>query len=185
VEPACSEQMPEPDSLGVVVRFKTILVPTDFSEESGKGLRHAMAFANAFGAQIILLHVFKAATYPGWPNLVLPKDLDKVITRSQRQLDLMCQHERFDSRLEVFRLVHTSDTPAEEIIVVAADLKADLIVMAMHLHGRSKRAWPGATAAYIVAHAPCPVLLVPPSPVDLCPYDKPPAGQEVPASEQL
>jgi nucleotide-binding universal stress UspA family protein len=172
VEPGCSETAPKLRSVGVVFRLKTILVPTDFSDESGKALRHAMALANLFGAQIVLLHVFKAVTYPGWSNLVLPTDLDNVIIRSQRQLDLMCQQERFDSHLEVFRLVHTSDTPAEEIIEVIRDLKADLIVIAAHTHAKSRRALPGATAAHIVGHAPCPVLLVPPSAPDSCPEDE-------------
>lgn len=161
VGPGCSETAPEPGSTGAVVRHRTILVPTDFSEDSRNALRHAMAWANAFGAQIVLLHVFQTVTYPGWPNLVPPNDLDEVITRSQRQLDMMCKQEKFDSHLEVFRLVHISDTPAEEIIEVARDLKADLIVTAVHAHAKSKGALPGATAAHIVGHAPCPVLLVP------------------------
>ena len=172
VGPGCSETAREPGSAGAVVRFNTILVPTDFSDESGKALRHAMALANAFGAQIVLLHVFKAVTYPGWSNLVLPKDLDQVIIRSQRQLDLMCQQEHFDSHVEVFRLVHTSDTPAEEIIEVARDLKADLIVIGAHAQGGSRRALPGVTAAHIVGHAPCPVLLVPPSATDSAPDEE-------------
>jgi nucleotide-binding universal stress UspA family protein len=172
VGPECSEIAREPGSTGAVVRFNTILVPTDFSDESGKALRHAMALANAFGAQIVLLHVFKAVRYPGWPNLVLPKDLDKMITRSQRQLDLMCEEACFDSDLEVFRLVHTSDTPAEEIIEAARDLKADIIVIGAHAHAKSKRALPGVTAAHIVGHAPCPVLLVPPSAPDSAPDDE-------------
>jgi len=178
VEPGCLETAREPGSTEATVRLKTILVPTDFSDESGKALRHAMALANALGAQIVLLHVFKAVTYPGWSNLVLPKDLDQVIIRSQRQLDLMCQQEHFDSHVEVFRLVHTSDTPAEEIIEVARDLKADLIVIAAHAHAKSKRALPGATAAHIVGHAPCPVLLVPACARDLGPDSEEP--REVP-----
>ena len=43
-------------------RIKTILVPVDFSNCSREGLRYAIAFANEFGAKIILLH----ATYLGY-----------------------------------------------------------------------------------------------------------------------
>ena len=42
--------------------LKTILVPVDFSSCSREGLRYAIAFANEFGAKIILLH----ATYLGY-----------------------------------------------------------------------------------------------------------------------
>ena len=47
---------------GSRVRIKTILVPVDFSNCSREGLRYAIAFANEFGAKIILLH----ATYLGY-----------------------------------------------------------------------------------------------------------------------
>jgi len=72
----------------------------------------------------------------------------------------MCEEAGFDSDVEVYRLVHTSDTPAEEIIEAARDLKADLIVIAAHARAKSKRALPGITGAHVVGHAPCPVLLV-------------------------
>ena len=42
--------------------MKTILVPVDFSTCSREGLRYAIAFANEFGAKLILLH----ATYLGY-----------------------------------------------------------------------------------------------------------------------
>ena len=42
--------------------MKTILVPVDFSSCSREGLRYAIAFANEFGAKIILLHT----TYLGY-----------------------------------------------------------------------------------------------------------------------
>src|SRR5215831_18891767 len=42
--------------------IRTILVPVDFSSCSREGLRYAIAFANEFGAKIILVH----ATYLGY-----------------------------------------------------------------------------------------------------------------------
>ena len=42
--------------------MKTILVPVDFSSCSREGLRYAIAFANEFGAKLILLHT----TYLGY-----------------------------------------------------------------------------------------------------------------------
>ena len=42
--------------------LKTILVPVDFSSCSREGLRYAIAFANEFGARLILVH----ATYLGY-----------------------------------------------------------------------------------------------------------------------
>ena len=40
-----------------VVTLKKILVPTDFSDASGKALEYAAVFAAQFGAAITLLHI--------------------------------------------------------------------------------------------------------------------------------
>ena len=145
------------------VRLKSILVPTDFSDESRKALHHAVTLAKGFGAQIILLHVCKALTYPGVPNFVLPMDLDKIVTQNQKQLDLMCQRERVNSGLQVFRLVHVSDSPGEEITQAGKNLKADLIVIAAHRHAALRDALLGGTAEYVIHHASCSVLVMPPN----------------------
>jgi hypothetical protein len=57
------------------LRLKSIRVPTDFSDESGRALHRAVVLAKVLGAQIILLNVCKPLGYPGAPNLVLPMDL--------------------------------------------------------------------------------------------------------------
>ena len=47
-----------------MINLKSILVPTDFSDNSLKALRYAVRFAEQFGAAITLLHVFEPFTYP-------------------------------------------------------------------------------------------------------------------------
>src|SRR5262245_53997271 len=42
-----------------MINLKRILVPTDFSEHSKNALRYAAAFAEKFGAEVHLLHVFQ------------------------------------------------------------------------------------------------------------------------------
>ena len=45
------------------VRFKRILVPTDFSEGTEQALKYAVRFNDLYHAEIFLLHVFTLAEY--------------------------------------------------------------------------------------------------------------------------
>jgi nucleotide-binding universal stress UspA family protein len=51
---------------------------------------------------------------------------------------------------------------AEQIVLAAKEIKADLIVLWAHRLGDPKFAGAHATAEQIIRHSPCPVLLVPP-----------------------
>jgi nucleotide-binding universal stress UspA family protein len=45
------------------VRFKRILVPTDFSEGAEQALKYAVRFNGVYHAEIFLLHVFNLPEY--------------------------------------------------------------------------------------------------------------------------
>lgn len=59
---------------------------------------------------------------------------------------------------EVTRRVE-SGTPWREILKVADEINADLIVVGAHASGCVRRAFLGATANQVVRHADCPVLV--------------------------
>ena len=52
--------------------------------------------------------------------------------------------------------------PSHEIVVVAADIGADLIVLARHGSSGIRHAFMGSTAESVLRHASCPVLVLPP-----------------------
>jgi nucleotide-binding universal stress UspA family protein len=50
--------------------------------------------------------------------------------------------------------------PAETVCQVAADEKADVVVIGSHGKGWARRAFLGSVSQHIIQHAPCPVLVV-------------------------
>jgi nucleotide-binding universal stress UspA family protein len=146
-------------------RIKTILVPVDFSSCSREGLRYAIAFANEFGAKIILLH----ATYLGYVYSCdgtaiydiagLQKAARKNAERKMRELV------RFVNFGDVkFETVFTEDSPVIDICAFAKDHPIDLIVTSTHGLTGFTHVLIGSIAEQVVRHAPCSVLVVPSHP---------------------
>jgi len=146
-------------------RIKTILVPVDFSKCSREGLRHAIAFANEFGAKIILLH----ATYLGYIYAAegtalydipgLQKAARKTAERKMREL---VRSVNFGA--VKFATVFTDGSPVIDICSFAKDYGVDLIITATHGFTGFTHVLIGSIAEQVVRHAPCSVLVVPSHP---------------------
>jgi len=150
---------------GSQARMKTILVPVDFSSCSREGLRYAIAFANEFGAKIILLH----ATYLGYiyscegtalydiPGL--QKAARKIAERKMREL---VRSVNFGAvKLET---AFTDGSPVIDICAFAKDHDVDLIITSTHGFTGFAHVLIGSIAEQVVRHAPCSVLVVPSHP---------------------
>jgi universal stress protein A len=135
-----------------------ILVPIDFSEHSQKALRYALAFADQFDAEVTLVHVVEQMVYPGdwmYPPLTagdFAAEKRGEMVERLRSLDagsgVKTQH--------VVRLGRAW----QEVIEIAKEQKADLIILATHGYTGLKHVLLGSVAEKIVRHAPCPVLSV-------------------------
>jgi nucleotide-binding universal stress UspA family protein len=146
-------------------RIKTILVPVDFSNCSREGLRYAIAFANEFGAKIILLH----ATYLGYvyssegtaiydiPGL--QKAARKTAERKMREL---VRSVNFGA--VKFETAFTDGSPVIDICAFAKDHDVDLIITSTHGFTGFTHVLIGSIAEQVVRHAPCSVLVVPSHP---------------------
>jgi nucleotide-binding universal stress UspA family protein len=150
---------------GTQFRFKTILVPVDFSNCSRDGLRYAIGFANEFGARIILLH----ATYLGYiyssEGTVLydiPGLQKAARKKAEHQMQKLVRAAKFGS--VKFETVFTEGSPALDICAFAKDHDVDLIVTATHGLTGFKHVLIGSIAEQVVRHAPCSVLVVPSHP---------------------
>lgn len=141
--------------------FKRIVCAVDFSEASLKGLEYAYALAQESDAQLIMTHVID------WPeDTSLPEALAKAIAATRhewegekrRQLQLLVpESAEMWCRPEPLLLV---GDPAKELLRLAREREADLIIMGVHGRGSLDIAVFGSTAHKVAREAPCPVMTV-------------------------
>jgi len=141
---------------------KKILLCTDFSDNSLPARNLALAYGEAFGAGIVVLHVIDS--WAGFPSYAesMPLDVREVI----RNLDEAAKaklEEVAEECKDVVSQVRTQSSvgiPAEEIVRVAREEDADLIVMGTHGWTGFKHMLLGSVAEKVLRTADCPVLVV-------------------------
>ena len=138
-----------------------ILVPLDFSDDSKRALHYAVALAKSTGAEVSLLTVIED-TFP-YPELFAWDHPDEEFykfmrTEARKRMAGLVA----DSGLEadVDRLV-VRGRPMVEIVAMADEVGADLIVMAKHGSSGIRAAIMGSTAESVIRNAHCPVLVLP------------------------
>ncbi len=145
-----------------MINLKRILVPTDFSEHSRNALRYAAAFANRFGAEIYLLHVFQDLSIfqpdavTAGPPAAAP--LEEMLAAARAALERSLQESNVKG-LPVHPEV-CEGSPFEEIVTFAKEKDIDLIVMGTHGRGWLAHVLLGSVTEKVVRKAPCPVLTV-------------------------
>lgn len=142
-----------------VLRVETILVPTDFSPQSEKALRYALAFARQFNARLTLLHVLEPLAGPDFAYFPLVQARDKVARAAKQRLAGLAA--RFEATPGVIERTLVRDGRAYQVIAgVARESRANLIIIATHGYTGTARLLLGSTTERVVRHAPCPVLVV-------------------------
>jgi nucleotide-binding universal stress UspA family protein len=139
----------------IMLAVHTILHPTDFSDRSRYAFWLACALARDYSARLIVLHV--AETPPViYGEGILPPDPVELRAAAQGRLDRL-QVPHADVRAE--RRLEQGDT-VTEILHVAQEVPADLIVMGTHGRTGLGRLLMGSVAEQVVRRAACPVLTV-------------------------
>lgn len=142
-------------------RIDTILVPVDFSTGSAAAVEWAQAIAGAFGAKIVLLSVVDvsvSAIMGGPGGVMVPPPPESLLDqmREEAQTEMAAVAARVAGATPVIR----EGTPRHEILEVAADVKADLIVMGTHGRTGLAHLLFGSVAEHVVRHAEVPVFTV-------------------------
>jgi len=135
--------------------IRTILHPTDFSVRSEPAFQLACALTRDYGARLVVLHVAVPPTVV-YGEGILPPDPEILRREAQEQLDRL-QAPQADVRAER-RLVEGD--PATEVLHVAQEIGANLIVMGTHGRTGLGRLLMGSVAEQVVRQAACPVLTV-------------------------
>lgn len=144
---------------------RKILVPTDFSEPSYKGVKAADELAVHFGAELLLIHVVSSSQFvpPASPPVPTGYQLSSLLEELMDAAKKSMSHtiEEKVSKNVSSRSFILSGAPAEEIVRVAAEEGVDAIVIATHGWTGWRRFIFGSVAEKVVRLAERPVLTIP------------------------
>jgi nucleotide-binding universal stress UspA family protein len=138
-------------------RFRTILHPTDLSEPSEAALAVARSLAEEGGDRLVILHVLPDAVAAG-VDVVLPIDPEAA----RAALAEVQPPAGPEGRVCSLETLVSQGEPAQEILRVARQTGADLIVMGSQGRSGLARAILGSVAEHVLRGASCPVLVVRP-----------------------
>jgi nucleotide-binding universal stress UspA family protein len=150
--------------------IKTILVPTDLSALSAKGLVYAANLANAVAAQVIVCHVVRIDEFVTHARL-----LEKTVTAPNVDEQLSYLRERHRELLHDFVTRHLSPSttnlvikeivemgePHDLIVDWAKDNSVDIIIMSTHGRSGLPRMMLGSVREKVLRKTQCPVLAIP------------------------
>ena len=142
--------------------IKKIILATDFSDISKDASSHALLLAKNYKAELKVLHVFdtSAWTIPSQDYLATVAGVEDHEEARQRGKNALKElAESFDLEVET---IFTEGDPGHEIIRIAEELNADLIVLGTHGYTGWKRFTLGSVAELVIRHAPCAVLTIRP-----------------------
>jgi universal stress protein A len=138
-----------------------ILVPIDHSDLSRQALSCAVSVAGPFEARLLLLTVIEDRfPYPDMFSFENPQGDYYRVMKARAHEDLSALAAEYPALKERMDLYITRGRPWDKIVEVAAEEKADLIVMGTHGVGGLSHALMGSVAEKVLHHAPCPVLVV-------------------------
>jgi universal stress protein F len=136
--------------------FKDILIPVDLSHpDKGNALiDQAKAIAGLYDGKLTLLHVLPEV--PAYVKFQVPKVIyDELASTAKADLQDQVKKHGLSTNTEV-RIMHGH--PARQILNLAADTEADLILISSHQPGLSDYLL-GSTASNVVRHARCSVMV--------------------------
>ena len=135
--------------------IRTILYPSDFSDLAEPALDIANALARDYGARLFICHIMPPSVRTFHDSKIVEVSTDSIKAAKER-LELI---RPVDARIPVIHKLAFGDE-AGEIIRVAEETKADVIVMGTHGRSGFSRLLMGSVAEIVQRSAPCPVLTV-------------------------
>jgi nucleotide-binding universal stress UspA family protein len=144
--------------------MKTILFPTDFSNNAIHASEYAGMVAKRMNAKVVLLNVY---TIPTVSEYQLPSEIENFINQNKREAQ---------TKLEEFTRIFLKNTGlqsdrvstrveygyvSDKIVDTARALQADMIVMGTKGATDFLDRWLGTNAQKVMKHSDCPVWIVP------------------------
>ena len=144
-----------------MINLKRILVPTDFSESARHALLYGISFAREYEGELLLLHVVENLTV-GYASDLFPVPMAEVFDEisGYAKAELAKLGAEVKQKGIAVRELVVQGKPSAEIVRVAREETADMIVLGTHGKGMLDKALFGSTAERVIRRAPCPVLTV-------------------------
>ncbi len=138
---------------------KIILCPLDFSDISQKLLDYCVGFAQTNQAKLILIHVVDLPyLYDNYEILTFTPNEIADQMEKQAQESLKNYVKQIEKSVQVDMHIRQGK-PFIEIIRVAKEVDADLIILASHGRSAIAHVLIGSTTEKVARKAPCPVLI--------------------------
>ena len=132
--------------------IKKIVCPTDFSDPAHEGLKAATELAEHFQAELMVVNVVSPIGFH------LPTVMEEMQTAAEKSMtDLISK--RVPKAVQT-RSIVIQGKPADEIVKLADEKDADLIVIATHGESGWQRFLFGSVTEKVVRMTSCPVLTV-------------------------
>jgi len=142
--------------------IKKILVTTDFSDLSTEVISQASDIAQAFKAEVYVMHVIPPTPVYSGSEISPPVIVDyspEEWHREQRDLDAIVDFLKGKSINASNVLV--SGPIASTIYDKALHLGVDLVIVGAHSHGFLYRAFIGSVSEGLLKDPPCPIMVIP------------------------
>jgi nucleotide-binding universal stress UspA family protein len=164
--------IPDPRRNGVESwTLRRVLCATDFSDNAAAALDAAVAVAQAAQATLLVLHVARPAAGRSQQERAAPIPAEVARARADPVEELArIGRAATSAGVETERSLRRGD-PAEQIVAEAQRAGADLIVVGLHSRDAPDHWFVGSVTECVVRTAPCPVMVVKPSP--RVPRDRP------------
>ncbi|WNJ20793.1 universal stress protein [Pontibacter sp. G13] len=143
---------------------KTILFPTDFSPSAHHAMKHAVRIAETWDAKLIMVHAYHYSAVGSF--YVTPELIHMVNNNRRDEAESAIQNyietikEETGGKIDIaYQLVY--GFPEDEILTIAKDQDADLIVMGTKGAGNLAEKWIGSITSRIIERSEVPVLAIP------------------------
>ena len=146
--------------------FKHILLPTDGSVWSDKGVKQAIRMAKAIGANITAVHIIQSYRPPREEGFFMPEvaalrgQFENDAAKHAKEILDPVKQAADKIGVKCNTVVVTADSAYQAIIKQAKQSKCDLIMMVSHGRKGIQRLLHGSETASVLTHSKIPVLVL-------------------------
>jgi len=143
-----------------MAKIRRIVCPVDFSDASAAAVEYALDLAADTKAEVRFVHVYQIPVYALPDGAVVggPELAARLGQQLQTELDAL--RKKYEGRGPKLDTHLVEGVPHVEIVRIAKELPADMIVMGTHGRGGLSHLLLGSVAERVVRTAECPVLTV-------------------------